>query len=117
MLGMSVGGYSAWRARTAGRCQRQDLIFLAHIRGHFAWSNKTCGSPRIHADRKTQGLAIGRHRVARLMRDSGLRARQRRRRKRSTDSQHNNPVAPNVLEQDFTATGPNQKWGSDMSWI
>jgi transposase InsO family protein len=117
MLGMSVSGYYAWRARTASRRQRQDLIFLAHMRGHFACSNRTYGSPRIHADLKAQGLAIGRHRVARLMRDNGLRALQRRRPKRTTDSQHNNPVAPNLLEQDFTATGPNQKWGSDISYI
>ena len=93
------------------------MIFLAHIRGHFACSNETYGSPRIHADLKAQGLAIGRHRVARLMRDNGLRALQRRRFKRTTDSQHNNPVAPNLLEQNFAATGPNQKWGSDISYI
>ncbi|BFL66245.1 hypothetical protein SKB0092_43240 (plasmid) [Roseomonas mucosa] len=117
MLGVSVSGYYAWKARRASRRQRQDLIFLAHIRGHFACSNETYGSPRIHADLKAQGLAIGRHRVARLMRDNGLRALQRRRFKRTTDSQHNNPVAPNLLEQNFAATGPNQKWGSDISYI
>jgi putative transposase len=61
MLGVSVSGYHTWRARTASRRQRQDLIFLAHIRGHFACSNRTYGSPRIHADRKAQGPAIGRH--------------------------------------------------------
>jgi putative transposase len=55
--------------------------------------------------------------VARLMRDNGLKALQKRRFKRTTDSQHANPVAPNLLEQDFTATGPNQKWGSDISYV
>jgi hypothetical protein len=117
MLDVSVSGYYAWKARSASRRQRQGLIFLAHMRGHFAWSNRTCGSPRIHADLKAQGLAIGRHRVARLMRDNGLRALQRRRFKRTTDSQHNNPVAPNLLEQDFTVTRPKQNGGSDISYI
>jgi putative transposase len=115
------------------RCKRQPLLCLegqdsqptpaggSNLPGayprHFACSNETYGGPRIHADLKAQGLAIGRRRVARLMRDNGLRALQRRRLKRTTDSQHNNPVVPNLLEQDFTATGPNQKWGSDILYI
>jgi transposase InsO family protein len=117
ILGVSASGYYAWKAKTASRRQRKDLVFLTHIRGHFTCSNETYGSPRMHAALKAQGLSIGRHRVARLMRDNGLRALQRRRFKRTTDSQHDNPVAPNLLEQDFTATGPNQKWGSDISYI
>lgn len=64
-----------------------------------------------------QGFAIGRRRTARLMRENGLQARQKRRFKRTTDSEHVFPVAPNVLEQDFTATGPNQKGGADISYI
>ncbi|MHB0708115.1 IS3 family transposase [Roseomonas mucosa] len=87
------------------------------IRGHFTCSNETYGSPRMHAELKAQGLSIGRHRVARLMRDNGLKALQKRRFKRTTDSQHTNPVVPNLLEQDFTTTGPNRKWGSDISYI
>ncbi len=117
ILGVSASGYYAWKARITSRRQREDLVFLAHIRSHFTCSNETYGSPRMHAELKAQGLSIGRHRVARLMRDNGLRALQRRWFKRTTDSQHDNPVAPNLLEQDFTATGPNQKWGSDISYI
>ena len=64
-----------------------------------------------------QGLGIGRRRTARLMRDNGLRARQPRRFKRTTDSLHAFPVAPNLLDQDFTASGPNEKWGADLSYI
>lgn len=62
------------------------------------------------------GMRLGRRRVARLMRENGMRARQRRRFKRTTDSLHTFPVAPNLLGQDFTATGPNQKWGADISY-
>ncbi|MFC7554716.1 IS3 family transposase [Pseudoroseomonas wenyumeiae] len=117
ILGVSASGYYAWKGRIASRRQREDLILLAHIRGHFTCSNETYGSPRMHAELKAQGLSIGRHRVARLMRNNGLKALQKRRFKRTTDSQHTNPVAPNLLEQDFTTTGPNQKWGSDISYI
>jgi putative transposase len=59
----------------------------------------------------------GRHRIARLMRDNGMKALQKRRYKKTTDSDHGGPVAPNVLDQDFSADAPNQKWGADISYI
>src|SRR5712675_1997728 len=62
------------------------------------------------------GITIGRHRVARLMRENALKARQRRRFKRTTDSLHAFPVAAYLLNQDFNATGPHQKWGADISY-
>jgi len=117
MLGVSVSGYYAWRSRKASRRQRDDLVLLAHIRGHFARSRETYGSPRVHAELKAEGLRVGRHRVARLMRQNDLKALQKRRYKKTTDSEHASPVAPNLLDQDFTATGPNQKWGVDISYI
>jgi transposase InsO family protein len=64
-----------------------------------------------------QGLSVGRRRTARLMRENGLGARQPRRFKRTTDSQHAFPVAPNLLDQDFTAERPDEKWGADLSYI
>ena len=63
------------------------------------------------------GFAVGRRRTARLMRDNDLRARQKRRLKRTTDSEHAWPVAPNLIDQDFTATAPNEKWGVDISYV
>jgi len=63
------------------------------------------------------GFAIGRRRTARLMSEKGLHARQKRRFKRTTDSQHAFPVAPNILDQDFAASRPNQKWGVDISYV
>jgi len=63
------------------------------------------------------GIAVGRHRVARLMRENGLKARQRTRFKRITDSRHDQPIAPNLLEQDFTCDGTEQKWGADIGYI
>ena len=64
-----------------------------------------------------QGLRVGRRRTARLMRENGLRARQKRRFKRTTDSLHALPLAPNLLDQDFSAERPNEQWGADISYI
>lgn len=63
------------------------------------------------------GVEVGRHRVARLMRENGLKALQKKRFKKTTDSDHGGPVAPNLLDQDFTADAPNQKWGVDISYV
>ena len=117
VLGVSVSGYYAWKNRRASPRQCRDMILLAHIRSEFAISREIYGSPRMHAELKESGLAIGRHRVARLMRENGLKARQKTRFKKTTDSDHGGLVAPNVLDQDFAADGPDQKWGVDISYV
>ena len=71
----------------------------------------------MHRDLVDEGLSIGRRRTARLMRENGLAARQKRRFKRTTDSTHAWPVAPNLLDQDFAAEAPDQKWSADISYI
>ena len=116
-LGVSVSGFYAWKKRPASRRQLDDLVLLAHIRAEFSTSNETYGSPRMHAELKEQGLQVGLNRVARLMSENGLKARQKTRFKRTTDSDHGGPVARNVLDQDFTATAPDQKWGVDISYV
>ncbi|MFC0193626.1 IS3 family transposase [Aureimonas pseudogalii] len=117
VLGVSPSGYFAWKDRPACHRQRTDLMLLAHVRSAFALSNETYGSPRMVHELRDNGLGIGRRRVARLMRENGMKARQKRRFKRTTDSLHAFPVAPNLLDQDFTATGPNRKWGADISYV
>jgi putative transposase len=117
VLGVSQSGYFAWRGRLACRRQRDDMVLLAHVRSAFALSNGTYGSPRMTRELQDSGLTVGRRRIARLMRDNGLRARQKRRFKRTTDSHHAWPVAPNLLDQDFTAAGPDKKWGADISYV
>ncbi|MGB8149925.1 MAG: IS3 family transposase [Candidatus Cybelea sp.] len=117
VLGVSQSGYFARKDRPACRRQHEDMVLLAHIRSAFALSNATYGSPRMTRELRDDGITIGRHRVARLMRENALQARQRRRFKRTTDSLHAFPVAPNLLNQDFNAAGPNQKWGADISYV
>ena len=117
VLGVSPSGYFAWQSRPASRRQREDLVLLAHVRSAFALSNGTYGSPRMTHELQDQGLSVGRRRTARLMRENGLKARQRRRFKRTTDSLHAFPVAPNLLDQDFAAKRADEKWGADISYV
>ena len=117
VLAVSPSGYFAWKSRPASQRQSEDLVLLAHVRSAFTLCEATYGSPRMTHELREQGLAVGRRRVARLMRENGLRARQPRRFKRTTDSQHTFPIAPNLLDQDFTAAGPDEKWAADLSYI
>jgi putative transposase len=117
VLGVSPSGYFAWRDRPASPRQREDQILLAHIRSAFTLSHETYGSPRMTRELQDEGFGIGRRRTARLMRENGLKARQTRRFKRTTDSHHAFPIAPNLLEQDFSAERPNQKWNADISYV
>ena len=117
VLGVSQSGYFAWKNRPASWRQRQDVILLAHVRSAFSLSNETYGSPRMTRELQDAGFAIGRRRTARLMRENGLQAREKRRFKRTTDSHHAWPVAPNIINQDFTASKPDEKWGADISYV
>ncbi|EIM28565.1 hypothetical protein MicloDRAFT_00027030 [Microvirga lotononidis] len=88
VLGVSQSGYFAWRSRPASPRQREDLVLLAHIRSAFTRSHETYGSPRMTRELQDEGLQVGRRRTARLMRENGLKVRQKRRFKRTTDSHH-----------------------------
>src|SRR3954451_22952648 len=117
VLGVSQSGYFAWKGRPAWRRQHEDMVLLAHVRSGVALSHGAYGSPRMTRELQDSGLAVGRRRTARLMRENGLKARQKRRFKRTTDSHHACPVAPNLLDQDFSAERPNEKWGADISYV
>jgi putative transposase len=117
MMAVSVSGYYAWRDRKPSLHQCYDVVLTTHIKAQFACSNQTYGAPRMQAELREEGLVAGRHRVARLMRENGLKALQKRRFRKTTDSHHNCPVAFNILDQDFACNGPDQKWGADISYI
>lgn len=116
-LSVSQSGYHAWKDRTMSPRRRRDMVLSVHVRAAFQMSHQTYGSPRMTHELRAQGFAVGRRRVARLMRQSGLKARQKRRFARTTDSAHAFPVAPHLLAQCFDATRPNQKWGSDITYV
>ena len=98
VLGVSQSGYFSWKDRPASRRQHEDMVMLAHVRSAYTLSHETYGSPRMTRELQDSGFAIGRRRTARLMREDGLHARQKRRFKRTTDSQHSFPVAPNIID-------------------
>jgi putative transposase len=87
-------------------------IVAAHRR-----SRGTYGSPRVHAELRARGLCVGKKRVERLMREQGLEARRKRRFRRTTDSNHTLPIAPNVLARQFETNAPNEAWVTDVTYI
>lgn len=117
LCGVSSSGYYAYSKRPASIRQRTDMMLLTHVRAAFKESNESYGSPRMVHELREAGLDVGRRRIARLMRDNGMKARQKARFKRITDSHHSHPIAPNLLEQDFNVTAPNQVWVGDISYI
>jgi len=114
-LGVSVSGYYAWRKRQPSQHQQTDEGLLKEIQAVYQAGRGLYGSPRIHAALRQQGLSCSRKRVARLMREAGLRSRRRPKgHVRTTDSRHQRPVAPNRLQQDFNATTTNEKGVGDI---
>jgi len=92
-------------------------ILLGRIREIHKLSRKTYGSPRVHAELKRQGIACNQKTVARLMRLDGLQGQRKRRRVTTTDSNHCFPITANLLNRDFHADQPNQKWVADITYI
>jgi transposase InsO family protein len=117
VLELSPSAYYAWRGRPESRRVRENRRLLLEIKAIHQAKRETYGSPRIHAELQAQGLRLGEKRVARLMRAGGVRAKQKRKFKATTDSRHSHSVAPNLLARDFEAPAPNQKWVADITYI
>jgi transposase InsO family protein len=92
-------------------------ILASHIRSCFEASHERYGSPRISAELSRQGTPVSRLTVSRYMKRMGLRSRLARKFRATTDSRHNNPVAPNLLEQNFNVPAPNKVWVSDITYL
>ena len=114
-LGVSEAGYYAWRKRPPSRRATEEVELRALIRAFFETSRRTYGSPRIQEDLVEAGHRVGRNRVIRIMRDEKLRARPRKRFKSTTMSDHQQPVADNVLDRKFEAAAPNKRWVGDTT--
>jgi putative transposase len=117
VLEVSRSGYYAWSGRPAPSRAIVDAELRAQIAAVHQRSRSTYGSPRVHAELRGRGTHVGRKRVERLMREDGLRARQKRRFRRTTDSNHAHPIAPNILDREFTAAAPNKAWVTDVTYI
>lgn len=118
VLDVSRSGYYAWRKRPTCARKMADQSLTEQIERIHYHSRRTYGSPRIHDELVENGTKCGHNRVARLMREVGLAAKQSRKFKiTTTDSHHNDPIAPNILDRDFRAERPNQKWLTDITYI
>jgi transposase InsO family protein len=115
IVGATASGFYAWLRRGPGRRAGDDAGLAGRIAAIFAASRRTYGSPRVHAELCCDGVRIGRKRVARLMREGGLTVVRRRRVPRTTDSRHDDPVAPNLLDRNFVSERPDTVWLADIS--
>lgn len=117
VIDVSPSGYYAWRGREPSQRASSNKALDEQI-AHIYWQHKSrYGAPRIWEELQWQDILCSENRVARRMRSLGLRAIQAKKFKVTTDSEHNKPVAPDLLQQDFTAACANEKWVSDITYI
>jgi transposase InsO family protein len=117
LLEVSASGFYAWLGRGPSKRARSDADLLARIRAIHARSHGTYGMPRIHAELTTQGVHVGRKRVARLMRIAGLCGVSRRRWFTTTRRQPNARPAPDLVQRHFSADAPNRLWVADATYV
>jgi putative transposase len=116
LLEVSPSGYYAWRKRPPSKRTREDKVLRALIEAIYKANRSIYGYRKVYARLQTD-IPCGRDRVARLMRENGLRGKQKRAHMVTTQSKHNLPVADNLLQRDFEATAANQKWCADLTYI
>jgi putative transposase len=114
-LGVTRSGFYAWSTRPESGHARRDRHLAVLVRASFEGSKGRYGSPRIHRDLEEQGERVSRKRVVRLKQQEGLVARVRRRFTCTTQSDHDFPIAANLLDRQFTAERPNQRWVGDTT--
>jgi putative transposase len=117
VLGVSPSGYSAWRQRPLSLRARTDVKLSAEIQAIHGESRGTYGVPRVHAELAERGIHVGPKRVARLMRGAGLQGVRRRKSFRTTVREETARPAPDLVERQFSAAGPDQLWVADITYL
>ncbi|WNV04494.1 IS3 family transposase [Candidatus Methylospira mobilis] len=117
LLSLSRSGYYQWKKRPPSRRQQAREALAGEIKRVFDDEKGRAGSIRIAKRLNEEGYPTSRHSVAKIMKTQGWRAKAAKKYKATTNSNHNLPVAPNLLEQDFYAPARNQKWVSDITYI
>ena len=117
VLAVSKPGYFAWRRRPPSERSVANAALAKRVEAIHDASRKNYGSPGIHHELRAQGHRVSRKRVARVMKELGICVRARKRFVVTTDSDHNLPIAANLLQQNFAADGPNAKWSTDITYI
>lgn len=117
VLGVSSSGFYDWFERPASQHERENSLLLQAIKCRHEASDGTYGSPRVVRDLVEAGLACSENRVARLMKTAGIKARHKRRRHPGQLQASVHAIAPNLLDRQFEATAPNQKWAADFTYV
>ncbi len=120
VLSVSKAGYYAWRDRAPSKRELSNKRLAAEIRTVHQRSRQTYGSPRVHAELLAGGEKVNRKRVERVMRVEGIRAKKKRRFRVTTDSRHDEPIAPNRLQREFAVervAGRDRVWAGDITYI
>jgi transposase InsO family protein len=117
VLGVSASGFHASRSREASRRAQEEPRLEIEIRAAHQRTRQTYGPERLQQDLAAHGVRVGVHRIKRVRRKLGLRCKQRRKFKATTNSRHSLPVAENLLAQRFTADTPSQAWLSDITYV
>jgi transposase InsO family protein len=117
VLGVSRQGYYAFARRPQGARARDEVALCERVKAVHAESNGNYGSPRVLRVLRVEGVRVSKRRVERAMRGQGLHGALKRRTRATTRPNPKHPVAPNMLARDFTATRPNQRWVTDISYI
>ncbi|MEK6993293.1 IS3 family transposase [Paenibacillus sp. FSL K6-1566] len=115
---VSRSGYYKWRTSEASEREKRKATLTERVKWHFYDSDETYGSPRIRNELVKEGWTVSERTVGLILREHGLRSCMASKfRVVTTDSKHDLPIAPNVLEQNFKATKPNEKWVADITYI
>lgn len=117
LLGVSASGYHAWQQRPRSSRAQVDAVLLERIQQIHTVSQGTYGAPRIHAELAAEETRVGRKRVARLMRNAGLAGVSRRRSTCTTRRAERVRPAPDLVERDFSADGPDRLWVADITYV
>lgn len=117
LLSVSVSGYYHWLTRPQSMREKDNCELAIKIKAIFDDEKSPAGSLRITKRLNAEGQCVGKHRVARIMRLNGWRAKAAKKFKATTNSNHRLPVAPNLLQQNFSAHHPNEKWVSDITYV
>ncbi len=117
VLEVSTSGFYDWKAQPISARSERSAALRSRVRDLFEKSKRRYGSPRIHAELRAEGHRVSGKTVAAIMRAEGLVARPKKRFRATTDSKHDDPIAPNIVERDFVAAEKNETWVTDVTCI
>jgi len=117
VFAVSKSGYYAWRKRTKSKRKRANELLLAKIDDIFHGHHQRYGSRRVWFELRLRGIICSKNRVARLMRQADLKSRRTRKFRTTTNSKHQLPIAPNLINKNFVVKQPDRIWVSDITYL